>query len=100
MAKRRTIGESPLDAAVPGAPLDAVLAGVSPAPAADKPQPRKEEIPKEYRERLAALEKENAGLKAEVAELQARLKELQAHLKPAAAEPWWLTVLREKLKGK
>ena len=100
MAKRRTIGKSPLDEVVPGISLDAVLPGVPASPPASGPQPRTEPIPQAYRERLAALEQENAGLKGEVAQLKAQLQELQALLKPAAAEPWWMTQLKEKLGGK
>jgi Tfp pilus assembly protein FimV len=103
MAKRRTIGKSPLDDVVPGISLDAVLPGVPASPPASEAQPRAEAIPKAYRERLAALEQENAGLKAEVAELKTQLQELQALLKspPAdVAEPWWMTQLKEKLGRK
>jgi len=106
MAKRRTIGENPLDAAVTGTPLDAVVpdpkaaarAGraqaeeelkESLAQAVKESQARVDALIKETKEALARLEAESLGLKGEVAQLKAELAKLQTKARPSDL-PFWM----------
>jgi len=103
MAKRRTIGENPLDAVTPGTSLDAVVpdpkAGAraraeaeikeSLAKAAQESQAHLDALIKETKEALARLEAESLALKGEVAQLKAELMKLQAKAPPRDL-PFWM----------
>ena len=109
MAKRRTIGENPLDAVVPGSPLDAVVPDPKAAPRtgrtmaaraeeelkeslarlAQETEARLNKMAQETREGLARLEAEIAALKGELAQLRAELLRLQAKARPSDL-PWWM----------
>ncbi len=89
MAKRRTIGENPLDAAAPENPLDAVVPDLAARERAGTPQP----LAEDQSAKIAALEAEIKSLKAEIALLQAELQRAKA----PSAEPWWMAQLRQKL---
>ncbi|MBM4295114.1 MAG: hypothetical protein FJ126_09475 [Deltaproteobacteria bacterium] len=107
MAKRRTIGENPLDVTVQGNALDEVIPHRGAAPPGPDParaaleaenQALKEELVQlkgqmaalEVRERVsrqrtAELEGENQGLKGELAQVQAALDRLKAEAEAAKA---------------
>jgi phage shock protein A len=103
MAKRRTIGENPLDAVGAGTSLDIVVpdpkAGAraraeaeikeSLAQAVKESQARMEALIQETKEALGRLEAESAGLKEEVARLKAELAQLQAKARPTDL-PFWM----------
>ena len=106
MAKRRTIGENPLDAAVPGTSLDAVVPDPKAEPragrtkaeeelkeslakAAQESQARMNQLSQETKEALARLEAETIALKGEVTQLKAELLKLQAKARPSDL-PFWM----------
>jgi hypothetical protein len=100
MAKRRTIGENPLDAVISEHPWDAVVSDPLADPKMKGPQLQPEkQLGAELTPRLAALEAEINAVKGEVAQLRARVTALEA-AGQAPSEPWWVTRLREKLGGK
>ena len=86
MAKRRTIGENPLDAEFTENALETVVPGPGGGPPGTAEAPR-----------LADLERELAAARAEIANLRREVAELKAR---SSNEPWWLARLKEKLAGK
>jgi predicted RNase H-like nuclease (RuvC/YqgF family) len=78
MAKRRTIGENPLDVTVQGSALDEVIPHLGAPSGADPGRAALEQEAQEARQRLAALEAENQGLKGEVGQLKGQLERLAA----------------------
>ncbi len=106
MAKRRTIGENPLDAVTPGTPLDVVVPDPQAAPRAGRGRAEEElrekmaqlaketgarlgQMAQETREALARLEAEILAVKGEVAQLRAELLKLQAKARPSDL-PFWM----------
>jgi phage shock protein A len=95
MAKRRTIGENPLDAVVPGTPLDAVVPDPLAAPRAGRVRAEEElkeqvaQLAQETKAALARLEAEITAVKGELAQLRAEMLQLQAKAPPTDL-PFWM----------
>ncbi|MBM4273062.1 MAG: hypothetical protein FJ134_01155 [Deltaproteobacteria bacterium] len=78
MAKRRTIGENPLDVTVQGNALDEVIPHLGPGAGGEPAQPLLASELQEARQRLEGLEAENQSLKQELTQAKAQLERLAA----------------------
>jgi predicted RNase H-like nuclease (RuvC/YqgF family) len=95
MAKRRTIGENPLDAVVQGHPLDAVVPDPQAATQVGRARAEEElkeqvaQLAKETKTALARLEAEISAVKGELAQLRTEVLRLQAKAPPTDL-PFWM----------
>jgi hypothetical protein len=100
MAKRRTIGENPLDAVMAEHPLDAVVPDPSAARKAGRAQPLPEKDLAEAEARLTQLESGMSTLKAEMSRLRAELRELKSAVTLPSDLPWWMSRIKKTIVGK
>ncbi len=90
MAKRRTIGENPLDSVVSGTPLDVVVPGASQVGRTAVAGPAPDE-------RLEELESAIKKLRIQVAEIRMELAEVKNQM---FRDSYLLAPVKEKLAGK